>query len=250
MATLEHGRRLLGRRDESAVMDELVASVRAGLSRALVLRGEAGVGKSALLEYPRRSHATGLHVSRAWPASESEVEFAYAGLQPALLAVHWIGLEQAPGPAARRVGDGARPSPTAARPTGFLVEGLAVLSLLSDAAEDRAAASASLDDARWLDAASVRLSDSWRVGCSPSPIGSSSRCASRAAHRDLVGLSELVSPRLERRRAAPLLARMLSRSLDARVGDRIVAETGGNPLAIMELPRGLVGRTGGWLCAS
>ena len=71
--------RLLGRQSECSALDELVASVRAGPSRALVLRGEAGVGKSALLEY-LVEHASGCRVARA-AGVESEMELAFAGLQ-------------------------------------------------------------------------------------------------------------------------------------------------------------------------
>src|SRR5215468_920801 len=79
MSTAVSRRRLLGRHSESAALDELLASVRAGPSRALVVRGEAGVGKSALLEYLAR-RASGCGIARA-VGIESEMELAYAGLQ-------------------------------------------------------------------------------------------------------------------------------------------------------------------------
>src|SRR4029079_16581787 len=110
----------------------LLASVRSGLSRALVLRGEAGAGKSALLEY-LVEHASGCHVVRA-AGVESEMELAFAGLQ-LLCAPLRDRLERLPGPqrdaltTAFGLGDGDAPD-------RFLV-GLAVLSLLSDAAEER-----------------------------------------------------------------------------------------------------------------
>src|SRR5450631_1242583 len=88
-------RRLLSRRSECAALDQLVASVRAGPSRALVLRGEAGVGKSALLEYLVR-HASGCGIARA-VGVESEMELAYAGLQQ-LCATFLDRLEHLPGP--------------------------------------------------------------------------------------------------------------------------------------------------------
>jgi predicted ATPase len=150
MSTLEHGRRLLGRRDECAALDEVVASVRAGPSRTLVLRGEAGVGKSALLNYLTQ-HASGCAIGRA-AGVESEVELAYAGLQQ--LASPFIDrLEQLPGPQRDALGTalGIRDG---GAPDGFLV-GLAVLSLLSDAAEDRPLI-CFVDDAQWLDAASAQ----------------------------------------------------------------------------------------------
>src|SRR5215813_6143198 len=79
MSTPVSARRLLGRRSECAALDQLVASVRAGPSRALVLRGEAGVGKSALLDYLVHC-ASGCGIARA-AGVESEMELAFAGLQ-------------------------------------------------------------------------------------------------------------------------------------------------------------------------
>src|SRR5580693_4285933 len=88
-------RRLLGRRSECAALDQLVASVRAGPSRALVLRGDAGVGKTALLEYLLQ-HASGCGIARA-VGVESEMELAFAGLQQ-LCAPFLDRLERLPGP--------------------------------------------------------------------------------------------------------------------------------------------------------
>ena len=95
MSTTDSRRRLLGRRGEFAELDQMVASVRAGLSRVLVLRGEAGVGKSALLEYLEQQ-ASGCDIARA-TGVESEMELAYAGLQQ-LCAPFLDRLERLPGP--------------------------------------------------------------------------------------------------------------------------------------------------------
>jgi hypothetical protein len=95
MSTVDSGSRLLGRRSECAALDELVASVRAGASRALVLRGEAGVGKSALLSY-LASRSSGCTVARA-TGVESEMELAFAGLQQ-LCAPFADRLERLPAP--------------------------------------------------------------------------------------------------------------------------------------------------------
>ena len=150
MSTANPGPGLLGRRSECAALDELVASVRAGPSRALVLRGEAGVGKSALLEYLVRS-ASGCAVARA-AGIEAEVELAFAGLQQ-LCAPFVDRLERLPGPQRDALGTafGLRGGDA---PDRFLV-GLAVLSLLSDVAEERPLI-AIIDDAQWLDAASAQ----------------------------------------------------------------------------------------------
>ena len=148
MSTTVSAQRLLGRREECAALDQLVASVRAGPSRALVLRGDAGIGKSALLEYLAQSWS-GCAIARA-AGAESEMELAYAGLQQ-LCAPFLDRLERLPGPQRDALGtafglhDGDAPD-------RFLV-GLAVLSLLSDVGEDRPLVCI-VDDAQWLDAGS------------------------------------------------------------------------------------------------
>ena len=150
MSTAVSARRLLGRRRECAELDQLVASVRAGPSRALVLRGDAGVGKSALLEYLAQ-HSPGCAVARA-AGVESEMELAYAGLQQ-LCAPFLDRLDRLPGPQRDAFGTafGFRDGDA---PDRFLV-GLAVLSLLSDVAEDRPLVCI-VDDAQWLDTASAQ----------------------------------------------------------------------------------------------
>src|SRR5579872_7023423 len=142
--------RLLGRRNECATLDRLVASVRAGPSRTLVLRGEAGVGKSALLEYLVQ-HAPGCGIARA-AGVESEMELAYAGLQQ-LCAPFLDRLERLPRPQRDALGTGFGLRNGDA-PDRFLV-GLAVLSLLSDVADERPFVCI-VDDAQWLDAASAQ----------------------------------------------------------------------------------------------
>jgi predicted ATPase len=142
--------RLLGRRRECAALYELVTTVRAGPSQALVLRGEAGVGKSALLDYLVQ-HASGCGVARA-AGVESEMELAYAGLQQ-LCAPFLDGLEHLPGPQrdALATAFGLRDGD----PPGRFLVGLAVLSLLSDVAEARPLLCI-VDDAQWLDEASAQ----------------------------------------------------------------------------------------------
>ena len=132
MSTPASAPRLLGRRNECTALDQLVTSVRAGPSRALVLHGEAGVGKSALLEYLAQ-HASGCGIARA-VGVESEMELAYAGLQQ-LCAPFLDRVERLPGPQRDALGTafGLR---TGEAPDRFLV-GLAVLSLLSDVAEEQ-----------------------------------------------------------------------------------------------------------------
>src|SRR6202000_724056 len=134
-------------RNESAALDDLVASVRTGLSRALVLRGDAGVGKSALLEYLVQ-HSSGCGIARA-AGVESEMELAYAGLQQ-LCAPFLDRVEGLPGPQrdALATAFGLRDGDA---PSRFRV-GLAVLSLLADVAEAQPLVCI-VDDAQWLDLA-------------------------------------------------------------------------------------------------
>src|SRR5262245_2565612 len=150
MSTRGSPPRLFGRVAECTALDELLASVRAGPSRALVLRGEAGVGKSALLEYLVR-RASRCTVARA-VGVESEMELAFAGLHQ-LCAPFVDRLERLPDPQRAALGTafGRRDGDA---PDRFLV-GLAVLSLVSEVAEERPLICV-LDDAQWLDEASAQ----------------------------------------------------------------------------------------------
>ncbi len=224
-------RQLLGRRSERAALDQLAASVRAGSSRALVLRGEAGVGKSALLEYLVQ-HASGCGIART-AGVESEMELAYAGLQQ-LCAPFLDRLERLPGPQRDALGTafGLRDGDA---PDRFLV-GLAVLSLLSDIAEQQPRVCV-VDDAQWLDAASAQALAfvARRLGAEAVGLVFAAR---EPGERHFDGLPELSVVGLDDREARELLATVVAGPLDERVRDRIVAETRGNPLALLELPRG------------
>jgi hypothetical protein len=226
------GARLLGRRSECAALDELVKSVRGGLSRALVLRGEAGVGKSALLEYLAQCSA-GCRVARA-TGVESETELAFAGLYQ-LCAPLLDGLDRLPAPqrdalgAALGVRDGATPD-------RFRV-GLAALSLLSDAAEESPLIGI-VDDAQWLDAASAQALSfvAHRLDAESVGLVFAVRDPTDAPYFERI--EELALGGLDDRDAVELLRGVVAGPLDERVRDRIVAETRGNPLALLELPRG------------
>jgi len=214
------------------VLDQLVASVRAGPSRALVLRGEAGVGKSALLEYLVQ-HASGCGIARA-AGVESEMELAYAGLQQ--LCAPFLGrLDRLPGPQRDALGTafGLREGDA---PDRFLV-GLAVLSLLSDIAEQRPRVCV-VDDAQWLDAASAQALAFVARRLGAESVGLVFAVRESGGERHLAGLPELIVGGLRDREARELLATVVAGPLDERVRDRIVAETRGNPLALLELPRG------------
>jgi len=209
-----------------------VASVRAGPSRALVLRGEAGVGKSALLEY-LVWHASGCGIARA-AGVESEMELAYAGLQQ-LCAPFLDRLESLPGPQRDALGTafGLRDGDA---PDRFLV-GLAVLSLLSDIAEQRPRVCV-VDDAQWFDAASAQALAFVARRLGAESVGLVFAVREPGGERHFEGLPELIVGGLDDREARELLATVVAGPLDERVRDRIVAETRGNPLALLELPRG------------
>jgi DNA-binding CsgD family transcriptional regulator len=225
-------RRLLGRRSECAALDQLIGSVRAGPSRALVLRGEAGVGKSALLEYLVQ-HASGCGIARA-AGVESEMELAYASLQQ-LCAPFLDRLERLPGPqrSALGIAFGLRDGDA---PDRFLV-GLAVLSLLSDIAEKRPLVCI-VDDAQWLDAASAQALAFVARRLGAESVGLVFAVRDAGGERNLEVLPQLAVGGLDDRAARELLATAVTGPLDERVRDRIVAETRGNPLALLELPRG------------
>ena len=147
---------LRGRQRECVVIDRLLDAVRMGESRALVLRGEPGVGKSALLDY-LLGRLSGLRVARA-AGVQSEMELAFAGLHQ-LCAPMWDRAEQLPGP--QRDALATAFGLHAGKPADRFLVGLAVLGLLAEAAEERPLVCV-VDDAQWLDRARPRRSPSWR----------------------------------------------------------------------------------------
>src|SRR5580698_3694880 len=222
---------LMNRRGECAVLDQLVNAVRAGGSRVLVVRGEPGVGKSVLLDYLAEG-ASGCRVMRA-TGVESEMELAFAGLHQLLSPVLDL-LDQLPVPQreALRTAFGLSAGPA---PDRFLV-GLAVLGLLSEAAEEGPLLCL-VDDEQWLDRASVQALGFAARRLAAEPVGLV--FAARVPGEELAGLPELVVEGLAEDDARALLDSALAGPVDARVRDLIVAETRGNPLALLELPRGL-----------
>jgi DNA-binding CsgD family transcriptional regulator len=222
---------LRGRRDECVVLDRLLDRARAGRSGALVLEGEPGVGKTALLEYAIGS-ASDLRVLRA-VGVESEMELAFAALHQ-LCAPVLDRLERLPVPQrdALLTTFGMRTGPA---PDRFLV-GLAVLSLLSEVADERPLVCV-VDDAQWLDRASAQC-----VAFVARRLLAESAVmlfAAREGSDVFAALPGLVVEGLRAADARSLLVSVIPGRLDERVADELLAETRGNPLALLELPRGL-----------
>jgi hypothetical protein len=222
---------LRGRQTECAALDEAIAAARSGESRVLVVRGDAGVGKSALLEHTVNS-TDDMRVLRALGV-ESEMELPFAALHQ-LCAPVLDRATEIPGPqrVALETVFGRR---SGAPPDRFLV-GLAVLSLLSDASEERPLFCL-VDDAQWLDRASAQVLGFVARRLLAEPI--LLVFGARQPGEELVGLPELEVFGLGHIDAGALLDSVTHSRLDQRVRDRIVAETAGNPLALLELPRGL-----------
>jgi DNA-binding CsgD family transcriptional regulator len=222
---------LLNREGERAALDGLLEDLRSGRGRALVVRGEAGVGKSALLEYVAGA-AADMRVARA-AGVESEVELAFAGLH-LLCAPLLDRLDGLPGPQrdALGVAFGLR---AGGAPDRFLV-GLAVLTLLAEVAEDRPLL-CMVDDAQWLDQASAQVLAFAARRLLAEPVGLI--FAAREPGEQFGGLAELEVRGLPDKDARALLRSAVRFGLDEQVLDRIVAETNGNPLALLELPHGL-----------
>jgi DNA-binding CsgD family transcriptional regulator len=223
---------LVGRREECDRLSGLLATARSGHSQVVVLRGEAGIGKTALLEF-LRDRAAGCGIATA-AGVESEMELVFAGLHQ-LCSPYLDRLDRLPGPQSDALATafGLR-SDTA--PDRFFV-GLAVLTLLSVVAEERPLVCL-VDDAQWLDQASAETLQFVARRLAAEPVAM--LFASRASgHRnELAGLPVLDVAGLPPADAGALLGSVVSGAVDPLVRNRIVAECQGNPLALLELPRG------------
>lgn len=224
-------RRLLGRQREQQVLADLLAGARDGRSGVMVLRGEAGIGKTSLLRYVL-ARASGFRTIRL-SGNESEMELAYAGLHQ--LCASFLGrIDRLPPPQQRALqialgmADG--------EPPDRLIVGLAVLTLLCEASRERPTVVV-VDDAHWVDAASMQalafvarrlLADPVVLlfaACRPRPDGL------------LIGLPEITLRGLSDHDARSLLASTVPGDLNEQMRENIIAEAGGNPLALTELHR-------------
>jgi DNA-binding CsgD family transcriptional regulator len=224
---------LLGRYGEREALRELLAAVRAGDSSVLVLRGEAGCGKTALLD-ELVDAAPGCLVARA-TGIESEMELAYAGLhqlcRPMLGAVPRL-----PGPQRDALSvafglSGGGP------PDRFLVA-LAVLTLLAEVASEQPVVCV-VDDAQWLDQVSAQSLVFVARRMQAESVGLVFAVREPDQEGAFAGLPELPVAGLSEADSRGLLRTVAMAPLDEQVCDRIIAEAGGNPLALLELPRGL-----------
>jgi len=224
---------LLGRVDERDLLDRLIVGVQAGQGRVLVLRGEARIGKTALLRYLAAA-ADGCRIVRT-AGVESEMELPFAGLH-ALCARMLDGLAQLPGPQrdALSTAFGLSAGPP---PDRFLV-GLAVLGLLADAAEERPLVCI-VDDAQWLDRVSAETLAFVARRLLAERVGFVFAVREFGDEHVLDGLPEHMIEGLAADEARLLLDTTIPGPLDTRVKARLLDETRGNPLALIELPRGL-----------
>ena len=222
---------LPGREREGVFLNELLKRVRAGHSAAIMVHGEAGVGKTALLSEAFGA-APGLRVVRA-AGVESEMELPYAGLQQLCVSMlDHLGHLPKPQADALRTAFGLIEGPA---PDRFLV-GLAVLSLLSEAAAQGPLVCV-VDDCQWLDRTSAQALAfaARRIQAE----GVLLAFAAREPSQDFEGIPGFAVEGLRDPDARALLRSVVQWPLDEQVRERILAETRGNPLALLELPRGL-----------
>jgi DNA-binding CsgD family transcriptional regulator len=233
MSSHDRQGRLHGRQDECDLLDHLLAAVQARESRVLVVRGEAGIGKTAMLDYLAR-HAGGCRVVRA-SGAESEMELPFAGLHQ-LCAPMLDHLDRLPEP--QRDALATAFGLSAGHPPDRFMVGLAALSLLSHVAADRPLVCL-IDDAQWLDRVSAQTLAFVARRLVAERVATVFAVREPGGNAALTGLPELHVEGLRNDDARVLLDSVVTGRLDERVRDRIIAETRGNPLALLELPRGL-----------
>ena len=227
---------LVGRTKEAGALEDVLSAVRDGLSGVLVLQGELGVGKTALLDWAAGT-AGDMRVARV-SGAESEMDLGFAGLHQ-LLGPLLDGLDRLPGPqrAALRLVFGLSEGPP---PDRFLV-GLATLTLLTDAAASLPVLCV-VDNAQWLDSVSAEVLGFVARRLLADRVGM--LFAIREGEEQAVkfnGLPELPVTRLAESAAREVLAAAAGGQVDSRASERIVAETAGNPLGLVEFGRELTG---------
>ncbi|MFC4554950.1 ATP-binding protein [Georgenia faecalis] len=230
----------MGRRAERETVEKFLSLARSGRSGSLVVRGEAGIGKTAVLEHARQAALASAFRVESSVGVESETHFAFAGLhQLCAPLLDRAGALPEPQQAALGVAFGLHDGAT---PDRFLV-GLATLNLMAEAAEEGPLLCL-VDDAHWLDEASAQVLAfvARRVGAERLALVFGLRDAADGDAADgdrapFAGLPELRLDGLRAPDARALLRAAVRIPLDEGVRERILAEAGGNPLALLELPR-------------
>jgi len=223
----------LGRSGERDALDRLLETARGGQSAVLLIRGEAGIGKTALLSYAARQ-AGGFRVAQI-AGVEAEMELPFAGLhQLCAPLLGKVDVLPAPQQRALRVALGLT---SGEAPDRFLVA-LGALSLLAEVAEKQPLLCL-VDDAQWLDGASRQVLGFVARRLLAESVVIVFGVREPTQDGELADLPELVLEGLGEEDSRSLLATVIPGRIDERVRDRIVAETRGNPLALLELPRGL-----------
>src|SRR5882757_3503640 len=222
----------LGRSGERDVLDRLLETARGGQSAVLLIRGEAGIGKTALVRYAARQ-AAGFQVAEI-AGVEAETELPFAGLHR-LCAPMLAQLEALPDPQqdALRISFGLSAGDA---PDRFLVA-LAALSLFAEVAEERPLLCL-VDDAQWLDVATSQVLGFIARRLHAESVAILFTVREPSEERELADLPELSLGGLQDDDARAVLSAVIPGRLDDQVRDRLVAETRGNPLALVELPRG------------
>jgi predicted ATPase len=222
-----------GRSRERAVLGRLLDDARGGQSAVLVIRGEAGIGKTALLRHAAE-RASGFRVTQI-AGVESQMELAYGGLHQ-LCTPMLDRLDELPEPqqVALRVALGLASGDP---PDRFLVA-LAALGLIAAVAEDQPLLCL-VDDFQWLDDASGPSLEFVARRLLAEPVALVFAVREPSGERRLVGLPDIALRGLDDGDARALLETVIPGRIDGRVRDRILAETRGNPLALLELPRGM-----------
>jgi DNA-binding CsgD family transcriptional regulator/tetratricopeptide (TPR) repeat protein len=224
---------LVGRASERDALDRLLDNVRAGQSAVLVIRGEPGIGKTSLLQYAARQ-APGFRVAQI-AGVEAEMELPFAGVHQLCRPI-LDRLDALPEP--QRVAMSVAFGLSLGEPPDRFLVALAALSLLSDVAEERPLLCL-VDDAQWLDSASAQVLGFVARRLLAESVAIVFAVREPSGEPELVGLPELQLGGLAEDESRALLAGVIPGRLDEPVRDRIVAETRGNPLALLELPRGL-----------
>ncbi|KUN74197.1 LuxR family transcriptional regulator [Streptomyces canus] len=223
-------KQLRGRRREFNALEELASKVEAGQSSALVLRGEAGIGKSALLDH-LAGYVAGYRVARS-AGAESEMELPFAALHQ--LCAPFLGHSASLPLPQREALTTAFGVSTGPPPDRFLV-GLAVLGLLTEVAAEKPLFCL-VDDAQWVDRVSAQTLAFVTRRMLAEPLALVFATRELKARDEFAGLPELTIDGLDNGDALALLASEAGGPLDERVRDRILAEARGNPLALLELP--------------